>query len=153
MHPSSMIWLEWFLLAVDGIIFAAWFLAEFRWRRSVRVSLGLACMLILLYWQWSMARALSQTEGFTRWGLATVTSRLEHGREADALRALKAYEEAYRKTGSSLSAAVAMVNSTLNAVKGEGDIPERGGGDSYCSPLNREPEQTSTRVIPLRQGR
>ena len=54
------------------VIFAAWLVAEFRWRRSIRIGLGLGLMLFLLLWIYTVISAAESTYLCHQMGLRTI---------------------------------------------------------------------------------
>ncbi len=76
-----------------------WLVAEFRWGRSFRIGLGVVCMLYPILVAFTAASSEDVTSLRFQMALSDVDELLHRGQEADVHRALKAYDDAYKKTG------------------------------------------------------
>ena len=93
---------------IPASVLVAWLISEFRFRRSVRVALGLSLTLILLFHVWLTA-SLGDSVIFLHYiGLSQIERRLEEGRDNEVRRALKAYRETYEETKNSQTSALQM---------------------------------------------
>ena len=104
-----------------------WLVAEFRWRRSVRVALGIACMLVPFMWLSGVIYTSNLLADWHRFGLCKIERLLHERREPQVRRALRVYDEAYQQTGSA-KAAVFRMNSVLLESNSGGTEPAPGTG-------------------------
>ena len=93
---------EWLLLAIvlnfllPAGIFVAWLVAEFRWQRRTRILLGLAWMVYLIVPMCLPATSRAEILASRHRGaLLRIGILLEHEREPQVRRALRAYEESF----------------------------------------------------------
>jgi len=111
---------------VPACIFVAWLVAEFRWRRSLRIGLGIAWTLILFLWIFTVVSATDSTLLFHRTGLWRINRLLGDGRETEVRDALTVYDEAYEQTGSARQAALKMNWVLTEVVNSNGGKEKKG---------------------------
>ncbi len=100
-------------VALPLALVTLWLVAEFRWRKSARIGLGLGCMLLLCLW---IAAAMYSGEmqlGLHRACLGRIEHMLAEGQNAQARRALQVYRQKYQETHST-RAAVSWMHKTLS---------------------------------------
>jgi len=93
-------------------LLVAWLVAEFRWRRWVRVTLGIVCILVPSVWLSGVIYTSNLLTSWHRFGLGRIERLLQEQREPQVRRALRVYDETYQETGSD-KAAVFRMNSVL----------------------------------------
>jgi hypothetical protein len=99
-------------LLLPAALIVAWLVAEFRWRRSLRVVLGVACILVPFMWLSAVIYTSNLLTDMHRFSLDRIERLLQERRESQVHRALRAYDETYQETGSA-KAAVFRMNSAL----------------------------------------
>lgn len=95
------------------VLLTCWVVAEFRWRRSVRLALGLACLLFPCLWMWAGISSVNARAILHGAAFEMIDRSLEEGREVQVRKALQAYRETLEETGCSLSAVMRLNNTLL----------------------------------------
>jgi ABC-type transport system involved in cytochrome bd biosynthesis fused ATPase/permease subunit len=93
-------------------IFIAWLVAESRWRTSIRVALGIACMLFPLLWVCATIHTSSTLSSMHATCLHQIDALLRAQQETRILQALQVYEQTYQEERS-YKAAVFRLHSAL----------------------------------------
>ncbi len=104
------------LLPVALII--GWLIAEFRCRTTIRVSLGLLCLLFPLLWSCAVIYSTDVVICLQRVNLHRIGLMVQEGEEKQVLRALRVYETTYETTQSDKMAAF-QLNADLMVHRGE----------------------------------
>jgi hypothetical protein len=95
-----------------------WGIAEFRCRRAVRLSLGLACLLFSILWLWAAIDSSRTVSDMHRLALHQIERLIKEGREPQVHKAVMEYDSTYEKTQSAKAAVFHM-----NSVLAEGTFP------------------------------
>lgn len=92
-----------------------WLVAEFRWGRSSRIGLGLACLVLTLFWLGIVVSSVEKHLGMQRFNLVRMAQMLDDQEEEDVRQALRLYEDTYQQTGSSRAAIHRMYSFLIEA--------------------------------------
>ena len=91
-------------------LFLGWLWAELRWRASVRIVLGLACMAFLGFQVWINAEVAKQHLVLHTYGLRLIERRLDEDTATEVRNALRLYGETYEDTQNAEAAVIRMIS-------------------------------------------
>jgi hypothetical protein len=106
-------------LLIPPILFISWLVAEYRCRAHIRIALGMACLLFPALWIWAAIYSSHMIGDMHYFGLHRIENMVQEGRELQAQRALRAYNETYQETQSA-KAAVFRMNAVLMELDPDG---------------------------------
>lgn len=106
------------LAVLPIILFILWLIAEFRWRRWVRLALAIANVFLLLSWLIGVIYTYDLVTGMYQFSLNKMEHLLEEGHEAKVHHALRVHNQTFQQTGSA-KRAVARLSSALLELEAE----------------------------------
>lgn len=109
------------LAVLPIILFILWLIAEFRWRRWVRLTLAIANVFLLLSWLLGVIYTHDLVTGMYQFSLNKMEHLLEEGHEAKVQHALRVHNQTFQQTGSA-KRAVTRLSSALLELEAESAV-------------------------------